>query len=70
MKLTNPRELSALNYDYLLVAIMRRDAYENALNDLISIGIPQEKIRWVSDDIIINASDIINSVIGDDSKDS
>lgn len=58
-ELQSPEELKNMEYDYLLVAIIRRDAFESAKKDLIAYGIQDEKIRCVSDNIIENVDKYI-----------
>lgn len=47
LSVKNPREIVNLDFDYLIIAIFSRDAYVSAKNDLISMGVDENKIRWI-----------------------
>ena len=51
------------DYDYLIITAMRRDAYESICRDVEKLGVPREKIRWISGDVIEKADNYINNII-------
>lgn len=44
IEIKNPKSLNQLQYDYVIVAIKNDDIYEEICNELVEIGIKQEKI--------------------------
>lgn len=40
--------IKELEYDYVLIAVMRREAYVSIKKDLRILGVEKEKIRWVN----------------------
>lgn len=43
----NPQSIVKLEFDYVVIAILRETAVESAKNDLIKLGVPKEKICWI-----------------------
>ena len=45
----SPSELKSLRYDYIIVTAERKSVFELIYNDLIKLGVAQEKIIWKDD---------------------
>lgn len=50
----NPNILNKITYDYVVVSIIREEAYRSARRDLINFGIPKEKIVWINERYLRN----------------
>lgn len=50
----SPARISDLEFDYLVISILNRNAYLSAKKDLISMGIEEKKIRWIDDKYLEN----------------
>ena len=65
-ELTDPKKIKNLEYDYLLVTMMRRDAYESAKKDIVRYGVDDSKICWIDDNILDNAGYFIDKIVKDE----
>jgi glycosyltransferase involved in cell wall biosynthesis len=54
LNVNNPMRIVETNFDYLVVAIFNRDAYLSAKSDLVSMGINEQKIRWLDNNFLEN----------------
>lgn len=43
----DPQNIVELEYDYVVLSILNKNAVDSAKNDLIRIGVPEEKILWI-----------------------
>lgn len=50
----NPTCIANLEYDYVVIAILRETAVESAKKDLIQLGVSEEKICWIDEQYIHN----------------
>ena len=61
--LQSPKILPSLDFDYILVTIMRKDAYESAKSDYVKLGIDAEKIRWIDTSILERGAFFIHQIV-------
>jgi len=54
LNVKSPSQITNMDFDYLVIAILNRNAYESAKNDLILMGIDENKIRWIDERYIEN----------------
>lgn len=47
LNVCDPRRINSVEYDYILIGILWHERAESAINDLISMGVPQDKILWI-----------------------
>ncbi|WP_139904171.1 glycosyltransferase family 2 protein [Clostridium thermarum] len=50
----SPENIINIDFDYLIIAIFNRDAYISAKKSLISMGINENKIRWIDEKYLNN----------------
>ena len=43
----NPKSIGNYEFDYVVIAILRESTVNSAKKDLISLGVPEEKICWI-----------------------
>lgn len=55
----SPQKISAVEYDYIVIAVMRRSAAIAIKESLISMGIKQDKIRWILDEYAENPEKLL-----------
>jgi len=58
----NPKEIISLEYDYVIISIMREGAVKSAKKDLIALGVPEEKILWIKQEYIDNPELLLSRV--------
>lgn len=63
MNVINPREIVNYEYDYVIIAIMRGRAVESAKRELASLGVSEEKIRWVEQEYIENPELLLKDIL-------
>lgn len=59
----NPSEISCYEYDYIIISVMRGSAVKSVKKDLLNLGVPREKIRWIEQKYIDNPELLLNKVI-------
>lgn len=59
-----PECIGNMEYDHILIAVLRRDAYESVRGDLSNMEIPEAKIKWIDETLILRADEIIASIVG------
>lgn len=50
----NPEEITNMDYDHIIISILREDAVESAKEDLKALGIPEYKTLWIEQKYIEN----------------
>jgi len=55
-RVKSPSEIVNIEFDYLVISILNRNAYLSARKDLISMGIDENKILWIDEKYIENPS--------------
>lgn len=48
----NPADVKYMEFDYVIISILRHDAVKNVKKNLAELGIPNEKIRWIDQQYI------------------
>lgn len=61
----NPRDILDVDYDYILISILSETAVRSATNDLIKMGIPKEKIKWIDGKYINKPELLLEKVMKD-----
>lgn len=59
----NPKEIMNYEYDYIVISILRENAVESAKRDLINLGVPEDKIRWIEHRYIDNPELLLSKAI-------
>lgn len=63
LNIKSPMEIVDYEYDYVIIAIMRGRTAKSAKRELISLGIPEEKIRWVEQKYIDNPELLLQGIL-------
>ncbi len=63
LNVINPREIINYEYDYVIITIMRGRAVESAKKELVSLGVSEEKIRWVEQEYIDNPDLLLKDIL-------
>lgn len=63
LNVISPYELIQYEYDYIIISILRESAVQSAKRDLISLGVPEEKILWIEQKYIDNPDLLLSKVI-------
>ncbi len=50
----DPKKITELDYDYVIISILSAKAAESAKQDIIKSGVPERKIRWIAPEYITN----------------
>lgn len=58
-----PQEIVALDFDYVVISILREDAVHSAKKDLIALGVPEEKILWIEQKYLDNPELLLSKVV-------
>lgn len=61
----NPRKADYNHADKIIITVLRYKDKEFIKSELVSMGIPENKIMWVKDEYIKNPKNAINKVFGD-----
>lgn len=54
LDIKNPKDIINYEYDYVIISILRESAVQSARRDLITLGVPEEKILWIEQKYIDN----------------
>ncbi len=60
LNVKEPKGLLNVDFDYLIISILSKEPMESAKKDLISLGIPKEKIKWVDEEYLKNPVKLLN----------
>lgn len=63
LNVRNPGEIINLDYDYVIISIMREGAVKSAKKDLITLGVPEEKIVWIKQEYLDNPELLLRKVV-------
>lgn len=58
----NPKEILRVEYDYVVIAIMKAKAAESARKDLAEMGVPEEKILWIKQEYIDEPEKLLSKI--------
>ncbi len=58
-----PKEITTCNFDYVIIAILRENMYKSAKEDLIVLGVPEDKILWIEQKYIDNPELLLRKVV-------
>lgn len=64
----SPDILLECEFDYIIIAILRERTVLSAKRDIIELGIPEEKIRWIEQKYIDNPELLLSKVLDYDCK--
>ena len=62
----NPEDIRQYEYDYIIISILRERAVRSARNDLINLGVPENKILWIDKRYIDNPDLLLSKVVYQD----
>lgn len=60
----NPKNIIDYDYDYVIISILRERAVQSVKRDILSLGVPEDKIRWIEQKYIDNPELLLNKVVG------
>lgn len=63
LKIIDPQKILNLEYDYVIVSILKAKAVRGAIRDLMDIGIPENKILWIEQKYLDNPKLLLEKVI-------
>lgn len=63
LEVQNPKKILEYEFDYVVIAILREKAAQSAKNDIINLGIPEEKIRWIEQKYIDYPEMLLSKVL-------
>ncbi len=55
----DPKQINNTEYDYIIISILSKDTVESAKKDLIKMGVPENKILWISEKYLNNPDDLL-----------
>lgn len=64
----DPKKITNLKYDYVVISILSATAAESARKDLIALGVPNEKIVWIEQKYIDNPDTLLRKAYFDGKK--
>lgn len=59
----DPRNIIDYEYDYVVISILREKNVQKVRRDIIDLGVPEEKIRWIEQRYIENPELLLSKVI-------
>lgn len=62
LDVVSPREILQVEYDYVVISIMRAKAAESARKDLVEMGVPEEKILWIKQEYIDEPEKLLSKI--------
>lgn len=62
MNVKDPEEIVNYDYDYVIISILREKSVESAKEDLIKLGVAEEKILWLEQKYIDNPDILLSRV--------
>ncbi len=62
LPIKNPAEILDVEYDYIVIAILWTETVQSAKNDLVKLGVPENKIRWIAKEYIKNPGGLLSKV--------
>lgn len=63
LDIQSPESLMECEFDYIIIAILRERTVLSAKRDIVELGIPEEKIRWIEKKYIDNPELLLNKVL-------
>ena len=63
LKVVSPQDIIRYDYDYVVISILRESAVWSAKKDLIALGVPEYKIRWIEQRYIDDPDILLSKVI-------
>ncbi len=58
----DPREIMNYEFDYVIISILRESAVRSAKHDLVYLGVPESKIRWIEHKYIDNPELLLSKI--------
>lgn len=58
-----PQKIPGLEYDYVVISILKRKAVEGAKKDLMDIGVPEKKILWIQQKYLDDPKILLGKVV-------
>lgn len=62
LDVVDPKEILRVEYDYVVISIMRAKAAESARKDLAEMGVPEEKILWIKQEYIDEPEKLLSKI--------
>lgn len=59
----DPNRILDYEFDYVVISILREKTVQSAKRDLINLGVPEEKIRWIEQRYIDNPELLLSKVV-------
>lgn len=63
LNIIEPQKILSLEYDYVIISILKGKAVEGAKKDLIDMGIPEKKILWIQQGYIDDPELLLDKVV-------
>lgn len=63
LNIQSPERLPDCEFDYIVIAILRERTVLSAKRDILKLGIPEEKIRWIEPKYIDNPELLLNKIL-------
>lgn len=64
LEVQNPKNIIDYEYDYVIISILREEAVKSVKRDILNLGVPEEKIRWIEQKYIDDPELLLNKVVG------
>lgn len=59
----NPQNIIDYEYDYIIISILREKAVQSVKRDILRLGVPEEKIRWIEQKYIDDPELLLSKVV-------
>ncbi len=58
----NPKNIIGCDYDYVVISMLREKAVKSVKRDILNLGVPEEKIRWIKQKYIDDPELLLNKI--------
>lgn len=59
----DPRNIVNYEYDYIIISMLRETTVQSAKRDIIKLGVPEEKIRWIEQKYIDDPGLLLSKIM-------
>lgn len=63
LEVVAPEEIIQYEYDYIIISILRESAVQSAKKDLVALGVPENRIKWIEQKYIDDPNLLLNKVL-------
>lgn len=63
LNIIEPQKIPELEYDYVVISILKRKAVQGAKRDLVDMGVPEEKILWIQQKYLDDPRLLLDKVV-------